>query len=468
MSGFIATPLGPGIATTGQKDALRDALLDSRQRWRDIAAISVDLAFETDAHGRLVFVAPDPVLGWRAAALLGQSAQCLLADRDGAALFNPFAPTTPLQRRRRAWLQRADGGKVCMAFAAAPLTDDEGHIIGARGAGVDLTEQDAYDAAVAAQLRRSEVVDHILWRMRQEVLAPRMMQAVLEALMQALGAEGAALIDTAETDENAQLRHQVGGDAGPALPAALALLADGSLAPACATDPVGHQVLVCPSYTRFGERTGLALWREPGGRPWGDEDHLLASSATGIVRMVLENEAVQREMARQARTDPLTGLLNRRAFLEEMTRRIDRLDRESLPGTLMFVDLDHFKRLNDGFGHDVGDDALRLAGELLRRTVRPADLVARFGGDEFAVWLDGADPFAAAERADALRREGPQMLAHLVPDGSLRLTMSIGIASRHPGSGEEIDQLIQRADKAMYEVKRGGRDNWRVSQEEPL
>ncbi len=134
----------------------------------------------------------------------------------------------------------------------------------------------------------------------------------------------------------------------------------------------------------------------------------------------------------------------------------------------MFVDLDNFKPLNDRFGHDVGDEALRVAGELLRRTVRPTDLVARFGGDEFAVWLDGADAFAAAERAEDLRLSGPPALAHLVPDGSLRLTMSTGLATRQPGGGEEIESLMQRADRAMYVVKRDGRDNWHVSQEEPI
>jgi diguanylate cyclase (GGDEF)-like protein/PAS domain S-box-containing protein len=466
MSGFIATPLGSGIAKIGQGDPLRDALLDSRQRWRDIAAISCDLVFETDAEGRFVFLAPDPVLGWRTAMLLGQPAQTLLADRNAAA-FNPFAPAT-LQRRRRAWLLRKDGTKACVAFAAAPLTDEEGRIIGARGAGIDMTEQDAYDAAVAAQLRRGEVVDHILWQMRQEVLAPRMMQAVLEALVQALGAEGAALVDTLGTDDSTTLRHQSGAEIGGALPTALRMLGEESLTPASKTDSAGHQVLTCPSFTRFGERTGLVLWREPGSRPWTEEDRLLSSSATGIIRMVLEHEAIQREMARQARTDPLTGLLNRRAFLDEMNRRIERLDREDLPGTLMFVDLDNFKPLNDEFGHDVGDDALRLTSELLRRIVRPTDLVARFGGDEFALWLDGADEFAAAERAEDLRRQGPGTLAHLVPDGRLGLTMSIGIAPRRPASGEEIESLMQRADKAMYEVKRSGRGNWRVSHEEPF
>jgi diguanylate cyclase (GGDEF)-like protein len=167
-------------------------------------------------------------------------------------------------------------------------------------------------------------------------------------------------------------------------------------------------------------------------------------------------------MARQARTDPLTGLLNRRAFIDEMARRVDRLEREAQPGTLMFVDLDHFKALNDCRGHDIGGDALFITASLLRATVRPADLVAWLGGDEFALWLDGADEFATAERAESLRIEG-QALAHLSGEHELPLTMSIGITTRWPGQGEEIETQLNRTDQATYEVKRAGPGHWLVS-----
>jgi hypothetical protein len=110
---------------------------------------------------------------------------------------------------------------------------------------------------------------------------------------------------------------------------------------ACAPD--GRLVLACPSRWRLGEQTGFALWRQPGGRPWDADELILAASATGIIRVILEHDAVQREMARQARTDPLTTLINRRAFLDEVARRIERLEREGLPGTLLFVDLDKLK-----------------------------------------------------------------------------------------------------------------------------
>ena len=441
---------------------LRDALLDSRQRWRDLVAMAGDMAFETDADGRFVFLSPELVVGWPSAALIGQPAELLLARVDGAGGFNPFRSNASV-RRRRAWLRRPDGASVCMAFAAAPLFNAEGEVAGVRGVGQDMSEQDAHEAAIAASLRRVELLDHILWRMRQEVLAPRMMRAALESLMTALGAEGCAVIDTIGDGAQPAVLHQLGEGFVCARATVVTLLEGGGSEALQACAPDGRLVLACPSRWRLGEQTGFALWRQPGGRQWDADELILAASATGIIRVILEHDAVQREMARQARTDPLTTLINRRAFLDEVARRIERLEREGLPGTLLFVDLDNFKELNDAYGHETGDEALCITARVLRATVRPTDLVARLGGDEFALWLDGADEFAASERAEKLRQDGPRALMHLTPAPDLKLTMSIGIATRWSGRGEDLETTIRRADQAMYEVKRTGRGHWRVA-----
>jgi diguanylate cyclase (GGDEF)-like protein len=443
---------------------LRRALLDSRQRWRDLVLTAADFVYETDAWGRFVFVMPDPTLGWSAATLIGQPAELLLAGGIVANGFNPFGVTTPV-RRRRAWLQRADGGTVMLALSAAPLLDAEGRIAGTRGMGVDWSEFDDSAARVAAALRRGEVLDHILWRMGQEVLAPRMMQSALDALTNALGAEGAAVIDVCG-GATALVAHRAGGGADEVLAEATALLATAG-DPAVASAKGGRPILVAACRTRFGADAGVALWRSPGSRGWDNEDRLLIHAAAGLIRMVLEHEAIQQEMARQARTDPLTGLLNRRAFLEEMARRIDRLDREDQPGTLLFADLDCFKPVNDRLGHEVGDQVLVRTAGILRNTVRPSDLVARLGGDEFALWLDGADHMTAAERAEHLCAEVPRELREITADGGPSPTMSIGIATRAAGSKEPVDSLMRRADQAMYEVKRSGRGHWQVAAEEP-
>jgi len=459
---FAAPPeemADPAIMAT---NAAHEALIESRQRWRDLVTIASEIVFETDARGRFVFVSPDDILGWQAASLIGQPSEILLAEFGATHAANPFRPLAPI-RRRRAWLRRADQGSACFSFAAVPLLDAAGRIAGARGLGQDMSHDDLRESQMAAALRRAEVVDHILWRMRQEVLAPRMMQSALEALAGALGAEGAAVIDMLGDGATPELLHTFGQGADEMLATALSLL-DGTVRDAGeAMSPAGRRLLGCPTENRFGERIGLVTWRAPGARPWDDDEPLLAAAATGIIRVILEHDAIQREMSRQARTDPLTGLLNRRAFLDSIGRRIDRLDREGLPGTLLFLDMDNFKPLNDRRGHDVGDDALCIMGALLRTTVRPADLVARFGGDEFAIWLDGADELAAAERAEALRVDGPAALAHLGEGTHPSVGLSIGIATRWPTRPETLDDLIRRADRVMYEVKRAGGGQWRVA-----
>ena len=439
-------------------DPLRGALLDSRQRWQALVAMAADFAYETDASGQFVFISPDEVLGWEAAALLGRPASLLLASPGIG--FDPFAPGMAA-REQRVWLRRADGATVCYAMSCMPIGPSDSP--GSRGLAQDITAQDARDAAVAAALRRGEVMDHILWRMRQEVLASRMMQAVLEALMTAMGAQGAAVVNLLAEPALESVLHQAGDGVMALLPTVFAMIQHDTPDARVAEAPDGRSLLACPSLTRFGERAALMLWRAADSRAWDTDDTLLASSATAIIRIVLEHEAIQRELARQARTDPLTGLLNRRSFLEEIHRRIDRLDREGLPGTLLFVDLDYFKTLNDACGHEVGDEALTLAAQLLRDTVRPADLVARLGGDEFAMWLDGSDELTAAERGERLKLGAPDYFARELPPDAPALSMSIGIACRRAGDFEDLEALMRRADGAMYEVKRNGRGHWKVA-----
>lgn len=462
MSDSVSPVLSPP-AGAGSTDPLRAALLDSRQRWRDLVNLSADFAFETDAWGRLIFVMPEGPLGWAPGALLGQPAERLLAETGG---FDPFRVTAPV-RRRRTWLRRGDGGIACLMVAATPLVDATGAIVGVRGLAIDMTESDTQTARMAASLRRGDVLEHLLRNTGKEVLAPRMMQAALKTVMEAVGAEGAAVVlETGEAGMS-RIAHEVGQGAErlrPSLSSMLPIAPDG-LNQTVGLD--GRPLLMAGCETRFGAFGGVAIWRTADGRTWDHDDRVLLSTSSRVIRMVLEHEAIQREMHRQARTDPLTALLNRRAFMEELERHVDRLDRDDDPGTLMFADLDHFKAVNDALGHEAGDRVLVTAGEMLRRVVRPTDLVARLGGDEFAVWLNGVDHMTAAERADTLRESFPREVADMLGPDAPRVGMSIGIACRRGGGHELLDSVIRRADMAMYEVKRNGRGHWRVSLEDP-
>jgi len=445
---------------------MQAALLESRHRWRELVGLFADLAFETDSRGRFTFISPDPALGWSTSILLGQPAGLLLAEAAGITGFDPFHPTTRT-RGRRAWLKRPDGTPVCLAFSAAPILDISGQAVGVRGIGQDISEQDTHEAALAATLRRSQVVDHILACMRHEVQAPRMMRAALSAMVASLGAEGCVVVDMLGDGVHAEFMHQVAVPPASVVHTAMSLLEAAPDRPSFGLANDGRWTLACPTPTKGSHPAALAIWRRIGERQWDADDLLIANTAGSIISVILQHEAMQRDMNEQARTDPLTGLLNRRAYLEEIGRRIDRLKREALPGTILFIDLDGFKQLNDQCGHDVGDEALCVVADLLRAAVRPTDLVARFGGDEFALWLDGADDLAAAERAEYLTISAPRHLRELAIGHEIRLGMSIGIATRWPSDQESLDETLQRADQAMYLAKRQGRGQWRAWRAEP-
>jgi diguanylate cyclase (GGDEF)-like protein/putative nucleotidyltransferase with HDIG domain len=158
-------------------------------------------------------------------------------------------------------------------------------------------------------------------------------------------------------------------------------------------------------------------------------------------------------LADAAREDPLTGLRNRRGFDEALDLEVERAQRSGTPLSLLIGDLDHFKRVNDRLGHLKGDEALVRAGRVLARSKRRIDLVARFGGEEFAVLLPDSDEHGAYVVAERLRRT----IREEFVDDSTSLTISFGIAS-FPHHGASPDALMSCADQALYAAKELGRD----------
>jgi diguanylate cyclase (GGDEF)-like protein len=436
---------------------LRGALLESRQRWRDFVTLAADLVFETDADGLLTFLAPDQLLGRPAETLLHRPARDLLVP-GGADPFALRAATNGM----RAWMRRPDGQAACFSFNVAPLTDALGRFAGLRGIARDVTIEEAAAEAQAMMLRRAGALEVLVRRVRQEVLAPRMLAATLESLPPVLGCAGAVVLEFPPGQPPmVVLRH--GDEPGPLLAAAQAL--DGPVA-AFGPGPGGEHLALIPQPVRGEPRHALLAWRLPSARGFDAEERTLMVSLTDLVFVALGNQALQRELELQARTEALTGLLNRRAFLADLRRRLDRHERArpaaGPAGALLFIDLDNFKPINDLLGHEAGDAALIAVANLLRDLVRPLDLVARIGGDEFAIWLEAVDAEAAAGRAEALTWAGANTLPLLLRSGPTALTFSIGCAPSLPGLVETPEQLIARADAAMYEAKRAGRNCWRL------
>ncbi|WP_374658728.1 GGDEF domain-containing protein [Inhella sp.] len=162
------------------------------------------------------------------------------------------------------------------------------------------------------------------------------------------------------------------------------------------------------------------------------------------------------ELNEQASTDALTGLLNRRGFDPALQLEWERHRRLSQPLALLLIDIDHFKRINDLHGHAAGDAALRHLGQVLRQHLRPYDLSARIGGEEFCVVQSGVHPEEARQTAERLRKA--DLCFGLDAQGeAMRMTISIGLATARPEDTEPA-QLLARADTALYLAKAEGRN----------
>jgi two-component system, cell cycle response regulator len=191
-----------------------------------------------------------------------------------------------------------------------------------------------------------------------------------------------------------------------------------------------------------------------------DRNELLARANTQIRRKCLQDRLDEnyRRSLSLALTDELTGLYNRRYLLAHLDEVRARADSNGTGAAVLMFDIDHFKRVNDTYGHAAGDEVLRQIAARARASVRSVDLVARLGGEEFAVVMPETGLDIAAAVADRLRLAVASEPFALAPDGArLRVTVSIGATAAMPG-GEDRDQLLRRADIALYEAKAAGRN----------
>jgi diguanylate cyclase (GGDEF)-like protein/PAS domain S-box-containing protein len=232
----------------------------------------------------------------------------------------------------------------------------------------------------------------------------------------------------------------------------------GDLTARCAHAVDVDNSYVCIPIVAQGETLGLLHFQTTDAHPRLSESDLsLKNTFAGQIGLSIANIRLREALHAQSILDPLTGLFNRRYLEETLEREIRRALRSDQSLGMMILDLDHFKRFNDTYGHDAGDTVLRETAAFLKRCVRAEDIVCRFGGEEFVLMLPMADAQTTLSRAERIRSKLHD-LAILHQGKSLGLvTMSVGVAAL-PAHGNSAKALLEAADAALYHAKREGRD----------
>ncbi len=191
--------------------------------------------------------------------------------------------------------------------------------------------------------------------------------------------------------------------------------------------------------------------------PVGKTDCAIASEVAELRKRLME-------LADQVRTDSLTGIANHRYFIQALEQEIERTQRSGQPTSLIMLDIDFFKKVNDRWGHETGNQALIHISRLLQQTVRKLDIPCRYGGEEFAVILPDTDLSSCIQVAERIRQvieESPLIVA----EKPLKMTASLGIATYTTNHQTTTEDLVKQADRYLYQAKETGRN--RVCHAEP-
>ncbi len=439
---------------------LREALIDSRQRYRDIVEVSSAFAWETDGSGKFVFVSPRGALGYKADDIVGRFPRNFLLDRadhDSEHVFRSHKAVRDVP----VWFRRSNGRDACLSVSSTPVYSRDGTWIGTRGLAHDITEQRRRESEVATARNRDRLMTYIVRTMRDEIDPLKVLKGASDASTRALACTHCIVFK--RSDETGEME-LAAGDAGPAINKIAQQALDRLLS---ANETIDDQIgeyrilaLMCHYHKR---NNGAVIFMFDADHPQPtDGERAIMTEVSDQVGIAIEQAIQHERILTLSRTDGMTGLLNRRAFFEELKRRHSRLRRENSPAALMYVDMDNFKLVNDIHGHQAGDDAILALTQVLLDNVRPADLVARLGGDEFVLWLEGADVVAASARAKTLMKEST-VLGKYSGDADHPLGISVGIAVHEPDSQETLEQLVQRADQTMYQVKKVGKGRFGIA-----
>ncbi|WP_085900931.1 diguanylate cyclase [Kiloniella majae] len=439
---------------------LRAALIESRQRYRDLLEAACDFAWETDKEGKISFITPEGGVGFSAAELSGSDAVGLFAD-PSSIITNPFSCRVPCEEEE-IWLKDSFGDERCLLVTSMPLWGDYETWHGNRGFCRDITKLRHDELLQANEIHRERVYNRILEIARSEMVPMRMLVSVASCLIPALPVDAVMIShfdgeiwqSVAEEGEALQL------DAIARVQAAL------QMGETVYQETSSDGVLVAVSTKFRGQVNGsICLWRKGGRVSWSPGEGELLERIQVQIGISLQQFGHHKELQALSSTDPLTGLLNRRHFEHLLNGFVEDNLGDERTHLLLYLDLDNFKYVNDAYGHQEGDKVLKDFAEVLKGKTRRNDWISRLGGDEFVLFLPAVPENEATGKAQDL-------LEALIPafsrddDPEWSLSASVGGYLFTAREGVDLADLLLHADEAMYRVKRSGKNGVYVVKEQ--
>lgn len=456
-----------GKETTVENN-LTQALVESRQMFKDLVNCSSDFAWETDTTGCFNYVSPRGILGYTAYELNGKNASDLIIDNEGK---NPFDTLDALQDME-VWVQRSDDSKACILVSALPILDNATKWQGARGVCRDITHIREREAVLRKSRAREHVLNKIVSSIRDVATPSEMLSATMSATLEGIQADYCCIIQMRKAPDgrmSADVKCQSGSlkdedHLFTLCQKAITLWQDPEMSShqgAVSEITAGQNLLTGLTHHHGLVNGVMFLLRNDLEKGWNDDEIMLYNGITNQLGIALEQMRNHEELERLARTDELTGLLNRRAFVSEVSNRLAVQNRSHEKGAILYIDLDNFKQVNDTKGHAKGDQILKILSSHIQDIIRVGDYAGRIGGDEFVMWLEDISPEEVKTKAAMLQTISPQInkIADL-DDINSPLSLSIGISMSKPEQAVSIEQLLKEADTALYHIKNKGKGSF--------
>ena len=480
------------------------ALRESEARYRYLVDQATDIVYQTDAAGRITYCNPAAtrLLKYSAAELIGQPYLKLVhpADRAATAQFyeRQFLEKTPWTYSEiRALAQ--DGGEVWLGQNAQLMTE-QNRVAGFYVVARDITERKLEEVALQeaneqltrwlAELEERNLEIALLNEITRAAIEipdfSAMLQMLADRMGELLSADGCYITLWDEVEQRT-IPAAAYGTLRATYPALAPLPGEATMTASvlqAGKTLVAEDVFNTPYLSRriaeqFPTRSMLGLPLIAGEVKLGaaliglnqphhftPEEIALGEQAARQIALAVANSKLRETLRNESIRDPLTGLFNRRHMQASLGRELERAAHGQYPIGILMLDLDHFKRFNDTFGHAAGDVLLRDFAGLLQSHVRAGDVACRYGGEEFTLILPEASLEVTRQRAEQLRESAGQLHSQFQGQALGKVTVSLGVAlyPRHGATGEEV---LRAADQALYQAKRAGRNRVIVADAAP-